>query len=275
MVNMFAKFDEEAHRCLVFIVFTSLFPYSDLNLWPVTSKFNRVHPLIMVNMSAKFDGEAQDGLVYIVFTRLRCDAHMHGTTAALLYPLRNTLCGITTLDNLVSCSSLCPLLLLFILFICCLTSHSTTLILSYMCEGTYMCAGGLKKKLDLRSGSHAIDISEFSLTCPFKHRHGANFLRLFRETAPFQLPFTTRMEIPRSDLFSSYTPRVPRRYSVHCNYMLLIACNKFKDQPLLSRLSFYFEHHEHVGGKLFHDQNTWNCIILIFPQKSFEHLAVG
>ena len=30
----------------------------------------------------------------------------------------------------------------------------------------HRCAGGLKKKLDLRSGSHAIDISQGSLTCP-------------------------------------------------------------------------------------------------------------
>ena len=28
---------------------------SDLDLWPVTSKINRVHPLVIVNMTAKFD----------------------------------------------------------------------------------------------------------------------------------------------------------------------------------------------------------------------------
>ena len=55
---------------------------------------------------------------------------------------------------------------------------------SNICDGR--CAGGLKKKLYLRSGSHAIDISQGSLTCPPKHRHGATlFIRLFRETAPF------------------------------------------------------------------------------------------
>ena len=30
MVDMFAKFDEEAHNGLVFIVFTSLFPYMSI-----------------------------------------------------------------------------------------------------------------------------------------------------------------------------------------------------------------------------------------------------
>ena len=57
MANMSAKFDEKAHNGLASIVFTSLFPYvyCDLDLWPLTSKINRVHPLIIVNMSAKFD----------------------------------------------------------------------------------------------------------------------------------------------------------------------------------------------------------------------------
>ena len=33
--------------------------HPDLQLWPVTSKINRVYRLTMVNMSAKFDEEAQ------------------------------------------------------------------------------------------------------------------------------------------------------------------------------------------------------------------------
>ena len=62
----------------------------------MTSKINRVNPLIMVNMSANFDEEEHNGLVSIVFTRStdgRTDAHTHGTTATLLYPLRNALRG--------------------------------------------------------------------------------------------------------------------------------------------------------------------------------------
>ena len=38
-------------------------------LWPLTSKINRVHPLIMVNLSAKFDKETSNNLVSMVFTR--------------------------------------------------------------------------------------------------------------------------------------------------------------------------------------------------------------
>ena len=38
--------------------------------WPLTSKINRVHPLIMVSMSAKFDKEIHNSLVCIVFTSL-------------------------------------------------------------------------------------------------------------------------------------------------------------------------------------------------------------
>ena len=73
MVNISAKFDKEIHNGLVSIMFTSLFPYMPivtLALGPLTSKINRVHPLIMVNMSAKFDQEAQKALVAIVFTSL-------------------------------------------------------------------------------------------------------------------------------------------------------------------------------------------------------------
>ena len=51
--------------------------------WPLTSKINRVYPLIMVNMSSKFDEEAHSGLVSIVFTRSNCDTHMNrGRTEA-------------------------------------------------------------------------------------------------------------------------------------------------------------------------------------------------
>ena len=44
--------------------------HPDLQLWPVTSKINRVHPLTMVDVSAELDEEAHNGLVFIVFTSL-------------------------------------------------------------------------------------------------------------------------------------------------------------------------------------------------------------
>ena len=48
-------------------------------------------------MSAKFDEEAHNSSVSIVFTRSKREGHSHahtdGTTAALLYPLRNMLRG--------------------------------------------------------------------------------------------------------------------------------------------------------------------------------------
>ena len=40
----------------------------------------------------------------------------------------------------------------------------------------HRCVGKLKK-LDIGSGSHAIDISKGSLTCPSKHRNGITLLR--------------------------------------------------------------------------------------------------
>ena len=47
----------------------SIYVHCDLDLWHLTSKINRVHPLIMVNMSTKFDEETSNSLVSIVFTR--------------------------------------------------------------------------------------------------------------------------------------------------------------------------------------------------------------
>ena len=42
----------------------------DLDLWPLTSKIKRVHPLTMANTYAKFDEKARFSLVSILFTSL-------------------------------------------------------------------------------------------------------------------------------------------------------------------------------------------------------------
>ena len=72
MVTMSANFDEEAYNGWVSIVFKRLFPYIsiDLDLWPLTSKINRVDRLTVTNMSAKFDEKADNGLASTVFTSL-------------------------------------------------------------------------------------------------------------------------------------------------------------------------------------------------------------
>ena len=56
--------------------------HCDLDLWPLTSKINRVYPLIMVNMSSKFDKEICNGVDSIAFTR-SSHGQTDGTTAAL------------------------------------------------------------------------------------------------------------------------------------------------------------------------------------------------
>ena len=75
MIYMSAKFTEETHNSLVSIMFTIILIHvnCDLDLWPLTFKINRVHPLNIVNMSAKFDEEAHNGLVSIMFTRSKRD----------------------------------------------------------------------------------------------------------------------------------------------------------------------------------------------------------
>ena len=58
-----------------------IYVHCDLDLWPLTSKINRVHPLIMVNLSAKFDKKICNGSVSIVFTR-SSDGRNHARTDA-------------------------------------------------------------------------------------------------------------------------------------------------------------------------------------------------
>ena len=78
---------------------------------------------------------------------------------------------------------------------------------------THRCAGRLKKKLDLRSGSqrHMQFVGFFNV--PSKHRHGANlFIRLFRETALFSR--LLRQAEDTEDTLST-TPRVPTCLGEH------------------------------------------------------------
>ena len=131
-------------------------------------------------------------------------------------------------------------------------------VISVMYVTEHRCAGGLKKKLNLRSGSHTIDISLGSLICPSKHRHGATLLRLFRGTAPFQSPFTTRMGIRRT--FSRHTPQGPHgglaanKLKVFLKVLSVISrsyCRRRKEVMLCSlfctvRLSDLFPFPKHV-----------------------------
>ena len=76
----------------------------------------------------------------------------------------------------------------------CLTSQSTIFQLYihvHVTAHTCRCASGLKK-FDIRSGSHVIDISYGSSTCPSKHRHGTTLFMVIRETPHFSLPLGIR-----------------------------------------------------------------------------------
>ena len=42
-------------------VSSPMHPYIYLRPWPLTSKTNRVCPLVVINMSAKFDKDAHNG----------------------------------------------------------------------------------------------------------------------------------------------------------------------------------------------------------------------
>ena len=67
------------------------------------------------------------------------------------------------------------------------------------------CAGGLKKTYGLRSGSHAIDISYVSLTCPSKHRHVVILFTVIPRRRTISIAFYY-VHGDTEDLFSSQTP---------------------------------------------------------------------
>ena len=66
IVNMSAKFDEEAQNGLVSIVLTRLLPYMSIVTLTSDLQNNRVHPLTIAKMSARFDKEEHNGLVSIM-----------------------------------------------------------------------------------------------------------------------------------------------------------------------------------------------------------------
>ena len=86
---MSAKFDEEAQRFSLYLVYKliSIFVYCDLDLWPLTSKLSRVHPLTMANMYVKFDEEAHNSLISILFTSLF--PYLFVTLTFDLWPLKS------------------------------------------------------------------------------------------------------------------------------------------------------------------------------------------
>ena len=72
--------------------------------------------------------------------------------------------------------------------VCCLTSHSTIFQLHvYMWR--HRCAGELKKKLDLQSGSQCHRHFVGFLMCPSKHRHGANIFMVIRRNRHISVAF--------------------------------------------------------------------------------------
>ena len=84
----------------------------------------------------------------------------------------------------------------------CFMSHAT-IFQSYMWQ--HRCAGGLKKKLYLRSGSqrHRHFVGFFNV--PVLHRHGTTlFIRVFRHTAQFSR--LLRHAGDTEDVFSTSTP---------------------------------------------------------------------
>ena len=86
----------------------------------------------------------------------------------------------------------------------CLTSHAT-IFQSYMWR--HRCAGGLKKKLYLRSGSQRHRHFTGFFNVPVLHRHGTILLiRWFRHTAPFSR--LLRYAGDTEDVLSTLTPGV-------------------------------------------------------------------
>ena len=83
----------------------------------------------------------------------------------------------------------------------CFTSHAT-IFQSYMWR--HRCAGGLMKKLYIRSGSQRHDISQCSLTCPSYTDTGPPFLYGDSDTPPHLVAFYDTLGIRR--MYSQLKP---------------------------------------------------------------------
>ena len=78
------------------------------------------------------------------------------------------------------------------------TSHHMQRYFSYICDGASICAAGLKKKLDLQSGSQRHrHFAEF-LNAPVKAPTQGQLFTVIPRNRLFQPPFTTRISIRRT-----------------------------------------------------------------------------
>ena len=80
--------------------------------------------------------------------------------------------------------------------------------ISVMWRHIYRCAGRPKKKLDLRSGSHAIDISQVSRVRPSTYTT-TNLFTVIQRNRPISIVFYDAHE-DTEDLFSSLPPGSPQ-----------------------------------------------------------------
>ena len=83
-----------------------------------------------------------------------------------------------------------------------------------------MCLGG-PKKLDLRSGSKAIDIS---LTCPSKHRHGANLFTVIPRNCSISVAFYDAHGDTEKNIFVHFTA-FPCNKAIHIAYKSCTMCD--------------------------------------------------
>ena len=126
-------------------------------------------------------------------------------------------------------------------------------------------AGGLKKKLDLRSGSqrHRHFVGFFNV--PVQARTWDHPLQLFRVTAPFQSPFTTRMGIRRtySHMSSNIVHCDVKQPSKKKNYMQLNIkmCTNF-NILLYSKVSLIYTQHKRYINRHVNLLNTYGHLTL-------------
>ena len=73
MVNMFASLIKKSTTVKSLLCSQAYFHRCPLWLWPLTSKINRVHPLITVNMFTKSDKEIHNGCLYCVHKLISID----------------------------------------------------------------------------------------------------------------------------------------------------------------------------------------------------------
>ena len=178
MGNIYAKFDQNTLNGLISIVFTRFLPFADCDLDLRHLTFDKITLKNLIYSVHKVISTFVYSKARILRTRI---IRIHAYSEVISIPRQKPFKMIRKNEGY---NKHCYNEHCYSEWIGCLTSQ-LTIFQSYMWRHIAVQADR-RRSWTYGRAPNAIDISQGSLTCPSKHRHGTNlFIRWFRHTAPF------------------------------------------------------------------------------------------